>query len=102
MLPDLSRLTAADDAALVDFRARCTALGLTLEASSQVISATANVLPHLREATRRARLRARRDPRAIAMRVLLFGDAIEETEARAAFGEAVPWMIEVGLLVARS
>ncbi len=101
MLPDLTKLSAADDAALVDFRARCVALGISLDGFRPLVSSVSSVQPHLRGAVKRARLRARRDPRAIAMRALLVEDTVDEAEAKTAFGDALPWMLEVGLLAAQ-
>lgn len=99
-LPDLSRLASRPDL-LRDLGRTLRRIGVSLDAATPIVSAAAEVPPALRQPIRAFHLRRMRDPRGYVMRMFMFCDPVTADEARAALGDAVAPLVDVGLLERR-
>ncbi len=97
-LPDISRLVACDPATLRAFGRHLTRIGLTPAAARPLVLLASTVPPALRGPVRTFHLSMRSDPIACILRSFLFADPVPEEDARAAWGELYPTLLELGLL----
>lgn len=100
-LPDLSRFAAQPDV-LRAFGRRLRELGVTVDAARPIVAASLSVPPAQRQPIRAYHLRRRGDPLGTAMRMFMFEDPVTEAEARAALGDLLPSLIEIGLVAPRA
>ncbi|MFO0589217.1 MAG: methyltransferase [Polyangiaceae bacterium] len=99
-LPDLSRLADRKDL-LRDLGLTLKRLGVSLAAAAPIVAAASELPPAQRRPIRAFHLRRMREPRAVAMRLFLFADAITPEEARDAFGDVTP-LLDAGLIEKRA
>ena len=100
-LPDVSRLLDHPPEAFRALARRLRDLGLTTARVAPIVSAVAGLHPVLRAPIRSYHLRRLKEPVGFAMRALLFSDPITADEAAAAFGDDLPALERIGLLVRR-
>jgi SAM-dependent methyltransferase len=99
-VPDISRFES-HPTVLRDFGRKLHQLGLTPAAASAVVAAASALPPGQRQPIRAYHLRKARTPLGTVMRMFMFEDAVTEAEARAALGDLVPALVEMGLVVSR-
>ncbi|MEZ4295244.1 MAG: methyltransferase [Polyangiaceae bacterium] len=97
-LPDLTRMAAVSTAEWRGLAKHLAGLGLTPARVEPIVSAAARVHPALRRPIRNHHLRRIEGPAGFAMRMFLFSDPVREEEARAAVGDKLDWLVEIGLL----
>lgn len=100
-LPDLSRF-ASHPEILRAFGRKLRELGVTVTAARSIVMAALELPPTQRRPMRAYHLRKLRDPLGTAMRMFMFEDPVTEVEARAALGDLLPSLIDVGLVARRA
>src|SRR5580658_6412112 len=86
-LPDISKMTSVPPALWRALGKRLRAVGVTLARVQEVTQVGVFMLDAARAPIRKWHLRRMHDPAALAMRMLMFDDAISRVEAETAFGE---------------
>jgi SAM-dependent methyltransferase len=86
-LPDISKMTSVAPALWRALGKRLRAVGVTLARVQEVTQVGVFMLDAARAPIRKWHLRRMHDPAALAMRMLMFDDAISRVEAETAFGE---------------
>lgn len=99
-LPDLSRLASRPDL-LRDLGRALRRLDVSPDTAAPIVRAAAEVPPAQRPPIQAFHLRRMEDPRAHAMRMLMFGDPVTGAEAEAALGDLAAPLLDAGLLERR-
>ncbi len=97
-LPDASRLLALPPAKWRALGERLVAVGMTNETLLDVTRSLDALTFEVRRVLRRGALRRRKEPACWAFRMLSYGDAVREEEARSVLGELLTPLVDVGFL----
>lgn len=97
-LAHVSHLFALPERAWHELAAHLRRIGVAAPRVAEVVAATRDLHPVLRRAVRNHHLRRHEDPAILAMRLLLFADPVTGEQARAALGDRLGPLLEVGFL----
>ncbi|MCK6586976.1 MAG: methyltransferase, partial [Polyangiaceae bacterium] len=99
-LPDTSKLSSVPDPAWRALGVRLRSIDITTASTAPLLQAAGNVHPLMRKAVTRWHLRRAEGLIPLALRMLVFGDPIKESDARAVLGDVpLSLLVDAGFLV---
>lgn len=99
-LPDTSKLSSVPDPAWRALGVRLRSIDITTATTAPLLQAAGNVHPLMRKAVTRWHLRRAEGLIPLALRMLVFGDPIKESDARAVLGDVpLSLLVDAGFLV---